>query len=181
MRFPCFSQAAVRAAILCVFFPACSQIEDRRESRRADCTVRFHVEVDALSPSPFSIPARLQNPPRQIFVEGSALLGERVVEGVYVFPSEDDSWGALFKLDRSGSAKLTQISTAHRGRSLVVFVGNAKSVRQLPNDIFIDRIVSDGLLPIPRGLTYAEAMHLQKHLPPIQKAPAPPTEEAPAR
>jgi hypothetical protein len=144
-------------------------------SRKNGCTVRFHVEVEGTgsAPNPFARPVRLLNPPRQIFVENSAGLSERQVDAVYTFPVADGTWGALFRLDTSGRKILTQISSANRGRCFVVFVGNHKTARQLPEDLLIDGIVVDGMLPIPRGLSYVEALLLQKHFRALSPAAKP--------
>jgi hypothetical protein len=145
-------------------------------SRKAGCTVRFHLEVDASASDPFSRPVKLVNPPRQIFVESSSALSERQMEAVYIFPAADGSWGALFRLDISGRKILSQISSSNRGRCFVIFVGNQKLARQLPGDLLIDEIILDGMLPIPHGLTYAEALLLQKNfkpLTPVAKHPLP--------
>ena len=50
---------------------------------------------------------------------------------------------------------------------MVVYVGTAKSARQVI-DLEMDSPVSDGLLPIPRGLTYAEALELQRSFAPLK-------------
>jgi len=142
-------------------------------SRKAACAVRFHVEVDSSASDPFSRPVKLANPPRQIFVESSAALSERQIDAVYIHPADDGSWGALFRLDASGRKILSQISSSNRGRCFVVFVGNHKLARQMQGDLLIDEIVLDGMLPIPRGLTYPEALLLQKHFKPLNPAAKP--------
>lgn len=144
-------------------------------SRKSACAVRFHVEVDgnASASNPFARTVRLLNPPRQIWVESSAGLSERQIEAVYTFPTADGSWGALFRLDTSGRKILSQLSSANRGRSFVVFIGNHKTARQLPDDLLIDEMVLDGMLPIPKGLSYAEAVLLQKNFRPLSPAAKP--------
>jgi preprotein translocase subunit SecD len=119
----------------------------------------------------------LANPARQIFVESSAALSERQIYAVYTYPTADGTWGALFRLDTSGRKILAQLSSANRGRSFVVFVGNHKLARQLPEDVLIDEMVVDGMLPIPRGLSYAEVLLLLKHFKPLSPGakPFPPT------
>jgi hypothetical protein len=77
----------------------------------------------------------------------------------------------LFQLDESGRLVLQNISSANRGRTLVAHVGNAKVSRQV-QEIYIDRVVADGLLAIPRGLTYVETLLLQKHFPELKTANA---------
>lgn len=144
-------------------------------SRKNGCTLRFHMEVDGTAPgsNPFAKQVRLLNPPRQIFVESSAGLSERQVDAVYTFPAADGTWGALFRLDTSGRKILAQLSAANRGRCFVVFVGNHKTARQLPEDLLIDDTVVDGMLPIPRGLSYVEALLLQKNFRALSPAAKP--------
>jgi hypothetical protein len=167
---PCLLRLIVLLLGLAGFLPDASAF-----SRKAACTVRFHVEVDANAADPFTRPVRLANPPRQIYVESSSVLSERHIEAVYTYPAADGTWAALFKLDTSGRKILSQISSANRGRALVVFVGNEKFARQLPEDLLIDQVILDGLLPIPRGLAYQESLLFQKHfktLNPVGKDPA---------
>lgn len=152
-------------ALLCLFLGSSSHLW--AFSRKAACAVRFHVEVDASTSDPFSRPVKLTNPPRQIYVESSAALSEAQIEAVHTYPAADGSWGAFFRLNTSGRKILSQISSANRGRSFVVFVGNRKLARQLPGDLLIDEIVTDGMLPIPKGLTYPEALLLQKQFKPL--------------
>lgn len=144
-------------------------------SRKSACTVRFHVEVErSVSASdPFARVVRLANPARQIFVESSAALSERQIDSVYTYPTADGTWGALFRLDTSGRKILAQLSSANRGRSFVVFVGNHKLARQLPEDVLIDEMVVDGMLPIPKGLSYAEVLLLLKHFKPLSPVAKP--------
>lgn len=144
-------------------------------SRKSACTVRFHVEVDgnASASNPFARAVRVLSPPRQIWVESSAGLSERQIDAVYTFPTADGSWGALFRLDNSGRKILTQLSSANRGRSFVVFIGNHKTGRQLPEDLLIDERIHDGMLPIPKGLSYAEAVLLQRNFRPLSPAAKP--------
>ncbi len=129
--------------------------------------------MDASASNPFARAVRLLNPPREIWVESSAGLSERQIDAVYTFPTADGSWGALFRLDTSGRKILTQLSSANRGRSFVVFVGNHKVARQLPEDLLIDEMILDGMLPIPKGLSYAEVMLLQKTFRPLSPASKP--------
>jgi hypothetical protein len=154
---PIFFLLPLAGAIL----SGCSSID-----KPPPCTVRFHVEVQAAGADPFSVPINLQNPKRQVFVESSPALTERHIREAFVFPAEDGTWGAAFRLDQSGRITLTQMSTANRGRGIVAYVGNGKFARQISEDIYIDRPVLDGIMPIPRGLTYAEAMLLQKSFQP---------------
>ncbi len=124
------------------------------------------MEVDTQQSDPFAIPVRLMDPPKQIFVERAPSLSERQIKAVEIYPAGNGSWGAIFLLDNSGRITLSNLSNSNRGRTMVIFVGTEKASRQVI-DLEVDAPVSDGLLPIPRGLTYAEAIALKKCFPPL--------------
>jgi hypothetical protein len=136
-------------------------------ARKPKFVVRFFVEVGSISKDPFSMPVTLTNPKRNSFMERAASLSERHVKGVHVYPVADGSWGCLFKLDDSGRIILHNISSSNRGRAIIAYFGSEKAARQIV-DIHIDRTISDGLIPIPRGLTYGEVLQIQKQFPPLQ-------------
>lgn len=133
-------------------------------SRKPQLTVRFHVEVSATNRDPFSIPIKLPSPPRNIFIESSSSLSERQVEFFNPFPAGDGTWGGVFHLNPSGRLTLSNLTSSNRGRSLVFYLGNEKLSR-LVLDIYIDGTVSDGVLPIRRGLTWQEAELLKNKFP----------------
>lgn len=133
-------------------------------SRKPTCTVRFHVEVRATAEDPFSIPVKVPNPPRQIFIESSASISERQVKAIHTFPAADGSWGCLFQLDDSGRLTLANLSSSSRDRSMVFYIGNEK-ISRLVLEILINGPVSDGLLPVPRGLTPVEIERLKTRFP----------------
>ena len=76
---------------------------------------------------------------------------------------------ALFKLDPSGQMTLANISATNRGKSLVAYVGDSKIARLIPNDILIDRPVSDGILQL-RGLHPKEILLIQARFPALKPA-----------
>ena len=135
--------------------------------RKARCTVRFFLETTGSGAGPFATPITLHHPTRESFIESVASLSERQILAATCYPAPDGTWGCLFQLDNSGRLTLQNISSSNRGRTLIAHVGNAKFSRQV-QEIFIDRAISDGLLPIARGLTHAEALLLQKHFRPIR-------------
>ena len=145
----------------------CTVPEAHAFARKKACTVRCHMEVDSTRADPFAVQVRLLEPAKQIFIEAAPSLSERQIRGVRVYPVANGSWAALLQLDNSGRLTLNNLSNSNRGRIMVVYVGTAKAARQVI-DLEIDAPVSDGFLPIPRGLSYAEAMALQKCFPKIQ-------------
>jgi hypothetical protein len=150
------------ACLVCLSTP-----DARAFSRKPVCTVRFYVEVDASGADPFAVPVKVGRPPRHIFHESAASLSERQITGAQAYQTADGTWAALIKLDASGRLTLANISSGNRGRSLVVYVGNAKVSRLLQDDILIDRLVTDGFIQI-RGLLVQEAYQIQKLFPPLK-------------
>jgi hypothetical protein len=136
-------------------------------ARKPKFVVRFFVEVGSISKDPFSMPVTLTNPKRNSFMERAASLSERHVKGAHVYPVADGSWGCLFKLDDGGRIILHNISSSNRGRAIIAYFGSEKAARQIV-DIHIDQTISDGMIPIPRGLTYGEVLQIQKQFPPLQ-------------
>lgn len=130
-------------------------------------TVRFFVEVGSISKDPFSLPVTLTNPTRHSFMERAASLGERHITAAHVYPVDNGTWACLFKLDDSGRLILQNISSSNRGRALVAYVGSEKAARQIL-DLHIDQTITDGMIPIPHGLTYGEALQIQKQFPPLK-------------
>lgn len=136
-------------------------------ARRPKCSVRFYAEVSSYSENPFATPIKTFSPPRQVFIENSAFISERNITGVHVFPFQDGTWGCVFRLDSSGRIALATVTSANRGRSVFFYLGNEKTSRQVL-EIFVDRPVNDGVLPVSRGLTYPEVQLLQKQFPPLK-------------
>ena len=136
-------------------------------ARKPKFVVRFFVEVGSISKDPFSMPVTLTNPKRNSFMERAASLSERHVKAAHVYPVADGSWGCLFKLDDGGRIILHNISSSNRGRAIIAYFGSEKAARQIV-DIHIDQTISDGMIPIPRGLTYGEVLQIQKQFPPLQ-------------
>lgn len=130
------------------------------------------METSGSEASPFATPITLHHPTRQAFIESVASISEKQIVAATCYPAADGTWGCLFQLDNSGRLALQNISSANRGRTLIAHIGNAKLSRQV-QEIFIDRTVSDGLLPVPRGLTYAESLLIQKHFREIRTAREP--------
>ena len=148
------------AALLFGFFPQ----SGFSASRKPICATRFHMEVRASSEDPFSIPVKLRNPERNIYIESAASLSERQVASIYPFPASDGSWGCLFQLDASGRLTLSNLSASNRGRLLLFYFGTEKGSRPVL-DILIDGPVNDGLLPVRKGLTWGEVELLKKRFP----------------
>jgi len=158
---PLFRLSVAASLALCLVSPA------QAAGRKQAVTVRFYVEVDASTADPFAIPVRVGTPPRHIFHESAASLSERQITAAHVYQNKNGEWAALFKLDATGQITLSNISSGSRGKSIVAYIGDAKISRVLPNDILIDRPVSDGILQV-RGLLPKEALLIQTLFPPLK-------------
>lgn len=120
-------------------------------------TVRFYTETNARDTSSFAVSVQLQYPPRKAFVSKIAAISERDVTEIYPFQAGDGSMGCAFKLDEHGTIALDTLSIEHRGASLIAVVNGRQII-----DMLIDKHVTDGIAVIPRGLTPAEVLSLQK-------------------
>jgi len=163
---PLFRLGIVAGLSLCSVFPA------QAAGRKQAITLRFYVEVDASTADPFAVPVRVGTPERHVFHESSSSLSERQILAAHVYQNKNGEWAALFKLDGTGQITLSNISSSNRGKSLIAYVGDAKISRVLPNDILIDRPVSDGILQI-RGLLPKEALLIQSRFPALKPAASP--------
>lgn len=133
-------------------------------ARQPSTTVRFYAEANARDGDTFSKPIKLQNPPRDAFIERVPSINERNIKSMYPFPAADGTWGAAFQLDNKGRLDLMALSTQRRGSSLVVFVVTKNGIHQVI-DLLIDKPVNDGIISIPRGLTELEIKALGKDYP----------------
>jgi hypothetical protein len=132
--------------------------------KQPEITVRFHAEAKRLDGERFSSPVQLRHPPRQAYIERVPTISERHIKAIYPFEATDGTWGCAFQLDGSGRLALEVMSTDRRGSSLVPFMGTKLGAVQLV-DMQIDKIVSDGLVSIPYGLTRMQVEALEKAFP----------------
>jgi hypothetical protein len=137
-------------------------------SRKQPVTIRFYAEVDASTSDPFAVPVHVGTPERHVFHESAASISERQIIGAHVYQTKFGEWTALFKLDATGQMTLANLSSGNRGKSLLAYVGDGKIARLIPNDILIDRPVTDGILQI-RGLLPKEIFLIQSRYPPLKR------------
>lgn len=117
--------------------------------------LRFFVEANPQDTDTFSEPLKLQNPPRDVFIEKLPRINEREIRGIYPFRAVNGTWGASLKLDESGRLNLEVLSTGMRGKLIVAFVATSAGTHQVA-DMIIDKPIHDGIITIPHGLTEVE-------------------------
>jgi hypothetical protein len=122
--------------------------------------VRFHFETSGgvANRNAFSMPLFVGtgDRARRVQVEVTPAVTELLVSAYAGALVEDGTYGGLFKLNANGRIALEELTSSNRGRLVVVFVGaRGKGMRQVV-DMRVDRVISDGVIPIPRGLTEKE-------------------------
>jgi hypothetical protein len=117
--------------------------------------LRFFVETNSQDTESFSEPLKLQNPPRDVYIEKLPRINERMITGIYPFRTANGTWGATLKLDESGRLNLEVMTTAMRGKLVIAVVATSAGTHQVA-DMIIDKSIHDGVLTIPHGLTEVE-------------------------
>ena len=130
-------------------------------TKKTPIAVRFHTEADKNDSDTFSVPVNLIYQRRQAYLSKVADISERMIERILPFPAKDGTWGCVIKLNSMGRIRLENMSGTLRGSALVIFVSTEASRHQVA-DMIIDRVVTDGVITIPRGLTDLEVALLRK-------------------
>jgi hypothetical protein len=118
----------------------------------------IHTEMSANDSEKFVRPIELLHAKRTAYISVGPELSDRDVYDVIPFDAKDGtSKGAYLRLSPGGRIRLEGISQANRGKALVVFAQGRQVV-----DLYIDRRIEDGILPIPSGLTDIEIAELKK-------------------
>lgn len=150
----CFPSPSIRTVVLsflcaAVVWGGRAPSAQAAGSKRRDpvIAVRFHAEVNSFDPT-FAAKVVAGNPPRQLIVEKIPSLSERDIASFYPYKANDGTYSAVFQLDRHGQAVLEALSSEVRGHFIVAAI-NGRPVTLLK----VDKIISDGIIFIPYGLT----------------------------
>ena len=130
-------------------------------SQKPKVTIRFHTEANKQDGGTFSMPVHLQYQQRDTHIERIPALSEKQIQTIFPFRATDGSWGCAFQFNESGRIRLETMSSESRGTSLVVFIGTKTGQHQVA-DMIIDRIVNDGVISVPRGITDIEMLVLRQ-------------------
>jgi len=123
--------------------------------------VRFHVEANENEGQPFASPVTFHHPERKGYIKQIPFISERNIEAIFPYPASDGTFGCAFKLDGFGRTSLEETSMSNRGASVAAFVGTPKGTHQVI-DMVIDKVIRDGIITIPSGLTQLEIDALSK-------------------
>ena len=121
-----------------------------QKKRDPSIAIRFYAQVYAFDPS-FTAKVKVGNPPREIVVEKIASISERDVASFYPYRSAAGSYSVVLQLDRPGAAILEALSVQKIGLTLIASVSG-----RLTAALKIDKVISDGIIFIPSGLTVAD-------------------------
>ncbi len=124
-------------------------------AKKLPVSVRFHIEANERDGQPFAMPVTFHNPERKGFAAQIPAISERNIEAIFPFQGNDGSMGCAFKLDNFGRTALEEMSLSNRGSSVVVFLGTKTGTHQVI-DMTIDKVIRDGIISVPRGLTDLE-------------------------
>lgn len=124
-------------------------------AKKPKITIRIHSEANKNDSDTFSIPINLVYQRREAYLSKVADISEKMIERILPFPARDGTWGCVLKLNPQGRIRLETMSGQIRGSALVIFVSTEQGNHQVA-DMLIDRIVTDGILTVPRGLSEFE-------------------------
>ncbi len=155
MRFPLLFVALV------AMLPSALSSRCFAMAKKPEITVRIHTEADKNDSDTFSIPVNLIYQQRQAYLSKVADISERMIEKILPFPARDGSWGCVLKLNPMGRIRLENMSGQLRGNALVIFVTTKMGNHQVA-DMIVDRVVTDGIITIPRGLNEIEVALLRQ-------------------
>jgi hypothetical protein len=143
--------------------------------------VRFYVEANAQDTDKFASPVKLQNPPRDVFIERLPRINEKMIRAIYPFQAADGTSGCSFKLDDSGRLDLEVLSNERRGGIIVPVIVTKAGGHRL-TEMLIDKPIHDGIITIQFGLTAPEIAALTKEfkvIKPKKPSLAPPHSDIP--
>lgn len=123
--------------------------------RQPELAVRFLMAGDAREGSQFTTTVSWQN--RPVVVSKVAVVTEREIVSIYPFTAADGSFGCALQLNDSGRLALQTITVSKRGSRMYVLVGG-----RIITPLAVDRIISDGIITIPFGLTEADVRSFGK-------------------
>jgi len=123
--------------------------------RQPEIAVRFLLTADPRDGATFVTTLTWQG--RPVVVSRVPVFSEREIVSIFPFTAEDGTFGCALQLNDSGRVALQTITVAHRGGRAFILVGG-----RVITPLALDRIVSDGIVTIPFGLTEADIRGLGK-------------------
>jgi len=126
-------------------------------SDKPDVTVRFFPEASAADTSTFSTPVQVPGFERPFLIKNIPTIYEKDIIDVKSFQAQDGTLGVMFLLSPHGRTTLELETAAHVGSHMICVVNGAPI-----SALYIDRSISDGMIGIPRGLSFREIELFEK-------------------
>lgn len=128
--------------------------------KKGPLTIRLHAEAGPQEGESFVTPVTLINPPKNTYIRRVPILSESDIAAFYPFQGKDGTIAAYFALDRDGTHKLEQHTTAYRDTIVVVMInGRAASVMR------VDKKINDGVLYVAGGLLPQDILQMRARFP----------------
>lgn len=128
--------------------------------RKSPLSVSFHIETDASEAPKFAFPRKVSGTTKVRYFKMIPEFTDKQIEWFYPFPSNSSaSNGVVFKLDKTGTQRLENLSAQNQGRTLLTSIHPG-----FESSVVIDRVVSDGIIVVWDGVTPERLESLRKNL-----------------
>lgn len=129
--------------------------------KKGEFFVSFHVEGDKSEGKRRVAEDTING--RTVYFKRMPVVTHKDMRGYWPFPADDGSWGAAFKLSKSGVRRLNTAGLTERKRLMRVVV-NMKRVDVL----YIDKAPEDGMIVVWKGLTEEDLKKIEKMMPQLK-------------
>lgn len=135
-----------------------------RSSKEPPMMLRLHGEGAEHEGEAFVVPVQIPAMQRKVFIRKVPIVSEKDIRAILPFTAPDGSLGCILQLDRSGSERIEQHTSAARDSVVVAMVNG-----RLASAMRVDRKIQDGIVTVASGLTPGEILILQARYPTLGK------------
>lgn len=118
-------------------------------AKKPPVQVRWYASGSANEGPSFTSPVMIEG--HQVMLSRAAIVSERDIVSYYPVQANDGSMGVYFRLSPHGGMLLQETTMSKRGLIMVPFF-NGRPCQHM----IIDRVITDGIVGIPSGLTSDE-------------------------
>lgn len=123
-------------------------------------SVSFHIETDASEAPKFAFARKVPGTEKVRYFKKIPEFTDKEVEWFYPFAGNDgSSGGVVFKLGKTGTTRLENLSAQSQGRTLLTMIHPGYD-----STVVIDRVVSDGIVVVWERLAPEQIEGLRKTL-----------------
>lgn len=151
------SRRTCLVALLALVLPTAAPASGKKEAK---CSVTFHIETDSSDNPKMIFPQQVNGQTR--YFRRLPEVGTKDIVSFSPFPSEIDSYGAMFRLKDNAAKRINAITTATQGRWLLAQVNG-----RVVDAVLIDKPVTDGMLVVWKRVTLADIALFDESFPRI--------------